>query len=130
MMSNESSFQRALRIGRNAADLGFDWELPRHALEKVEEEVQELAEVLDSQELALEELGDLLFAVVNVARKLEIDPGEALERTCAKFDSRFAHVMRRAAETGVDSQKLPLATLEDFWQEAKIREVEAGKPTT
>jgi len=129
-MLDESTLERAVRIGRDAAKLGFDWELARHALDKVEEETRELAEVLDSTDLAMEELGDLLFAVVNVARKLGIDPAQALDRTCTKFDSRFAHVMSRVAATGMDSTELSLETLESFWQDAKTHEVPRGKATT
>lgn len=119
----KSALAHALAVGQKAAEVGFDWELPEHALEKVREEVDELAECLGRPE-ELEELGDLFFALVNVARKLNIDPDDALNAATSKFQRRFDFVVKRASELGKEPQEFSLEVLEGFWQEAKARELD------
>ena len=110
---------RAVKIQRRAARIGFDWPEPEAVFEKILEEVAELKREItrDADHTALEdELGDILFAVANLARKLEIDPEAALRRATAKFERRFRRVEQLVAEraTGAD-----LDALEALWQEVK-----------
>jgi uncharacterized protein YabN with tetrapyrrole methylase and pyrophosphatase domain len=98
---------------------GFDWENHGQVLEKLDEELRELAEARESGTPAeLEgEIGDLLFVLVNLARKLQVDPEQALRRTNAKFRKRFAFVESRASLPGAT-----LAEMEALWQKAKAQE--------
>lgn len=112
---------RALRLGQKAARVGFDWGAADAVFDKLDEEQAELREAVASGEpSAIEaELGDCLFTVVNLARKLGVDPETALHRSCAKFDGRF-----RALEAGVQAEgsavgDLDLDTLEAHWARAK-----------
>ena len=112
-------------LGDRAALIGFDWPHARDALEKVAEEVDEIAEVLDAATLdrdALEdELGDLLFSAVMVARKAGLSPRRALRRANAKFHRRFATIERELRRRGVPLDAADLDTMEAIWQEAKRR---------
>ncbi len=113
---NLPALVEAQQISSKAAGVGFDWESADQVLEKLDEELDELAEArARASRTELEgEVGDLLFVLVNLARFLKVDPEQALRRTNAKFRKRFAHV-----EAGV---KLPGATIdqmEALWQEAK-----------
>lgn len=119
--ANETALQRALRAGAEAAAVGFDWDVASDALDKVEEEVSELRAELGVHERAREELGDLLFAVVNVARKLGVDPEEALHEATMKFERRFALVLEQVAAQGARPEALTLDELEAMWQRAKTR---------
>src|SRR5262249_15076715 len=97
---------RAAKIQRRAARIGFDWPGPEPVMEKVLEEIAELkAEIeRDAEHAALEdELGDILFSVTNLARKIEIDPEAALRRATAKFERRFRRVELLAAKHGIGS---------------------------
>lgn len=117
------ALDRATRLGNEAAAWGFDWPDVNGPLEKVEEELKELREVIREQESsarAREELGDLLFAVVNVARHLSISAKEALEEANQKFEWRVGHVAHRMEVEGGDA--ISLERLEIYWQEAKERE--------
>src|SRR6266404_8325206 len=107
---------RAAKIQRRAARIGFDWPDPGPVLEKVLEEVAELKTEIErgSERTALEdELGDILFAVANLARKLDIDPEAALRHATAKFERRFRRVETLAAEHAAGSD---LGMLEALWQ--------------
>jgi len=117
---------RAQRIGEKVSRVGFDWPDSRGSMEKVREEIGELERAIASGDAhhQEEELGDVLFALVNLARHLEVDAEGALRRTIDKFTTRFAHVEQRVKEehggwgdTGKD--KLPLETLDQYWEEAK-----------
>jgi nucleoside triphosphate diphosphatase len=106
----------AQQISSKAAGVGFDWENPEQVLDKLNEELDELARARTggSQEEQEGEIGDLLFVIVNLARFLKVDPEQALRKTNAKFRKRFAHVEQHA--------ELPGATIEEMealWQEAK-----------
>src|SRR5437773_3672676 len=117
----------ALRIQQRAADVGFDWPNARGPLEKVKEETRELEAELTPEGTAPRsplpavgaEIGDLLFAVVNLARKLEIDPRVALEQANAKFQRRFEAVERLAERRGIDMRRATLAELDRLWDEVK-----------
>ena len=113
---------RSIKIQARAARIGFDWPNATEVFVKIDEEIAELrAELARSADQALleDELGDILFAVANLARKLEIDPEAALRRATAKFERRFrrveALVDERAAGTDLD-------VLEALWQEVKRQE--------
>lgn len=119
----KSALAHALEVGQKAAEVGFDWEKPEHALDKVREEVDELAECIGQPE-EFEELGDLFFALVNVARKLKIDPEVALDAATTKFQRRFEVVVECAKDAGKEPNDFSLDVLEGFWQEAKARELD------
>ncbi len=86
------------------------------------EELSEVKETLQNDDLAhrQEEFGDLFFALINAARLYDIDPETALERTNKKFIRRFRHIESRAREQGKQLSDMPLAEMEEYWQEAKI----------
>jgi ATP diphosphatase len=110
---------RAAKISRRAARIGFDWPDARAVIPKIAEEIAELEAELDAgaAPAALEEeLGDLLFAVANLARKLEVEPETALRRATAKFERRFRQVEALARARGIGRD---LDKLEALWQEVK-----------
>ncbi|MCI0573870.1 MAG: nucleoside triphosphate pyrophosphohydrolase [Myxococcaceae bacterium] len=112
----------ALRLGERAAGVGFDWADAAGPLAKTREELLELqTEMETGADVArLEaELGDLLFAVVNLARKLGTDPRAALERANARFSERFRRVEALAAARGMDMHAAGLEALDRLWEEAK-----------
>ena len=110
---------RARKIQKRAADTGFDWPDAVGPLAKVDEEAQEQHQAVAEQSNVEEELGDLLFAVVNAARHLGIDPEQALNRASDKFISRFARMERAHPE---DWSEKPTAELLDMWRQAKTEE--------
>jgi MazG family protein len=114
----------AQQISSKAAAVGFDWENPGQVLEKLDEELRELAEARENGTSAeLEgEIGDLLFVLVNLARKLRVDPEQALRKTNAKFRKRFAYVEQHATLPGAT-----LVEMEALWQAAKASEVPVEK---
>ena len=111
----------AFRLQERAAGVGFDWPSAQGPLAKVKEETTELEAELGAAtpEALADELGDLLFAVVNLARKLEIDPRAALERANRKFARRFTGLARLAAERGVELGRASLAELDQLWEDVK-----------
>jgi nucleoside triphosphate diphosphatase len=111
----------AFRLQERAAGVGFDWPDARGPRDKVKEELDELerASAAGRREAIVDEVGDLLFAVVNLARKLDVDPRAALERANDKFQRRFAALERLAAERGVAVGKATLAELDQLWEEVK-----------
>jgi MazG family protein len=104
-----------------AANLGYDWPDLEGVIDKVAEEASELLAANDDAERH-EEYGDLLFVLVNMGRKLGIDPEAALRSASRKFASRFARVERFAAEQDVELKALGLDALDDLWQQAKRQE--------
>jgi MazG family protein len=115
------ALMQAQRLGEAAARLGFDWPSIQGALDKVEEEWQEFRQALTSSPSAAqeEELGDLLFALVNVARFLNIDSEGALRRTMYKFIKRFHVVERTLAKQGKTPELASLEEMEAIWQASK-----------
>jgi MazG family protein len=111
----------AQQIASRAAGVGFDWENPEQVLEKLHEELGEFAEARRnaSQPELEDELGDLLFVIVNLARFVKVDPEQALRKTNAKFRTRFGHIERRLAEQGKRLEDTGIAEMESLWQEAK-----------
>ncbi|MFZ2005803.1 MAG: nucleoside triphosphate pyrophosphohydrolase [Stellaceae bacterium] len=113
---------RAAKVSRRAARIGFDWPDARSVIPKLAEETGEIEAELDvgGDKARLEdEVGDLLFAAANLARKLDVEPETALRRATAKFERRFRAVETRAKERGVGSD---VAALEALWQEVKAEE--------
>ena len=113
---------KAFRLQERAAGVGFDWPDAGGPLAKVKEELTELERETESGERRAEELGDLLFAVVNLARKLGVEPNQALERANDKFTRRFAGVERLAQERGVEIGRATLEELDRLWEEIKSGE--------
>ncbi|MEJ0061081.1 MAG: nucleoside triphosphate pyrophosphohydrolase [Terricaulis sp.] len=114
------ALMRAEKLTKRAARIGFDWPGPEQVLEKLDEELAELAEArvnADADAMA-EEMGDILFVMANLARKLGVDPEEALRRANAKFTSRFQHIERKLADAGRSGVQ-PLDELEALWVDAK-----------
>jgi uncharacterized protein YabN with tetrapyrrole methylase and pyrophosphatase domain len=111
----------AYRIQARAADVGFDWPDARGPIAKVKEELGEVEreEGSGKREALEDEIGDLLFAVVNLARKLGIDPDTALTRANEKFKERFAAVERLAEARGVEMGSASLEELDKLWDEVK-----------
>nr|WP_207160538.1 nucleoside triphosphate pyrophosphohydrolase [Rhodospirillum rubrum] len=120
---------RAHKLGTRVARVGFDWPDIGAVVEKLHEELGELQEELAGrdQERIIEEMGDLLFVVVQLARSLDVDSETALRRANAKFDRRFRHVESRLAESGRGPADSTLEEMEELWRDAKRRE--RGEPT-
>ena len=119
-----AALQRAWRLQNKAAAVGFDWPDLEGPLAKSREEWAELEEAIAAGEPRAieEEFGDLLFVLVRLGTKLGIEAETALRRTNHKFERRFAHVMRRCHEQGMDPGAAGLAVLDGFWDEAKAIE--------
>ncbi len=116
------ALMRAQKVQKKAADVGFDWEDIFGAIDKVREETDELCRAIDKNDLqnAAEELGDLLFSVVNVARFLKINSEEALRLATDKFIGRFDVLEQLAQQNAQNLSNLTLDELETLWQQAKI----------
>jgi tetrapyrrole methylase family protein/MazG family protein/ATP diphosphatase len=112
----------ALRMGDKAARVGFDWPDAQGPRAKVSEELQELDQALARESLgeARDEIGDLLFSVVNLCRKLGLDPEDALTRTNRRFASRFRAMEALARDGGRPLDGYTLAELDAFWDKAKL----------
>lgn len=113
---------RANKLGKRAAQVGFEWRDVCGALEKLDEELAELRREIGRKapkEQIAHELGDVLFCVVNVCRYLDIDPEESLRRTNAKFERRFSYVERRLKEQGRTPGEASLEEMDRLWDEAK-----------
>ncbi len=123
------ALQRAAKLGRRAGRVGFDWQRASDVRAKVLEELGEVDEVLDAdagppvqhgrRERVTEELGDLLFAVANWARHLDVDPEDALRAANRKFEQRFARMEQLAQARGEAGQVRDAASWEALWQEVK-----------
>ncbi len=117
---------KAMRIQEKARGIGFDWEEKHQVWEKVEEEMREFREVHNAEkekvvemEKAIDEFGDLLFSLINYARFIDINPEEALERTNRKFISRFQFLEESSKRAGKALDKMSLAEMDRYWEEAK-----------
>lgn len=124
------SLIKAYRIQQKAANAGFDWEQPADVWDKVKEEISEFSAeaahfqgkdaLTEEQRLKMEEeMGDVLFSVINAARLYGIHPDSALERTNRKFIARFNHIEERAKSEGRNLSQMTLAEMEALWNEAK-----------
>jgi MazG family protein len=112
---------RAEKLQRRASRVGFDWGAPEPILDKIAEEIGELGAELPTADKAkiTDELGDVLFAVVNLARHLEIDPEVALRGTNAKFERRFKYIERMLLLNGKSPEDSSLEEMDALWNEAK-----------
>lgn len=108
----------AYKLQKKAAAVGFDWTELRDVQQKVEEEWKELHDAIDAEH-RLEEFGDLLFALVNLARFMKIDPEQALAKANLKFKERFAYIEENLRSRNLELSATPLAEMERLWQEAK-----------
>jgi len=143
------SLSYAYRLTRKASRLGFDWPDLTGALEKLDEELEELYEALSqsphhfrgaaktrslrvatppltNRRRIAEELGDLLFVLVNVARLLQIDPEQALKKTIRKFCSRFLYIETSLGQAGKTIKESSLNEMDRLWEEAKKKETKKG----
>jgi ATP diphosphatase len=120
---------RALKLQNKAGQVGFDWNDPRAVLAKIREEADEIEAALDADDAAhaATEVGDLLFAVVNLARHLNADPESVLRGTNVKFERRFASIERALAARGKTPKEASLAEMDALWDEAKEQEKAGGK---
>jgi MazG family protein len=116
-----SSLSLAYRLTEKASRVGFDWPDVNGILTKLDEEIREFREALSLQKRnrIREEIGDLLFVIVNIARFLKIDPETALRRTNEKFTSRFHYIERSLQEKGKTLQESNLLEMDRLWGEAK-----------
>ena len=113
-----------MKIQKRASKVGFDWNDPALALEKVREEADEVAQAIaagDKSKIA-DEIGDLLFAGANVARHLDVDPESATRLANAKFVRRFAFILRELAECGIAVEQAGLERMDALWDKAKTQE--------
>ena len=115
---------RSEKVQKKASKAGFDWPDAQGALEKVQEELAEVREAaaLGNQEDSMEEVGDLLFASVNVARFMHVEPEEALTRSCDKFIRRFEKVEKMAQAKGICMETASLEELDALWDLVKAEE--------
>lgn len=115
---------RAVKLTKRAARVGFDWPTAAEVLEKLREETEEIAVEIEAGDMAKarEELGDILFVCANLARKLDVDPEDALRATNAKFARRFAFVEAGLAERGKTPDQSDLAEMDALWNDAKAAE--------
>ena len=115
---------RALKLQNKAGRVGFDWNDPRNVLAKIREEADEIEAELDGADNSkvATEVGDLLFAVVNLARHLGADPEDVLRQTNLKFERRFAAIERALAARGKTPKESNLAEMDALWDEAKAAE--------
>src|SRR5438874_4171658 len=119
--AGQPALTRAMELQRKASTVGFDWNDPRAVLAKIREEADEIEAALDrddSEGLA-EETGDLMFALVNLARHVNADPEAALRATNAKFERRFAYIERALEAQGRTLEQASLAEMDALWNEAK-----------
>ena len=120
----QPALARAMELQRKASSVGFDWNDPRAVLHKIREEADEIEAALDhgdAGELA-EETGDLLFALVNLARHVGADPDLALRGTNAKFERRFGYIERALAAQGRSLEGASLEEMDALWNQAKTTE--------
>ncbi len=123
------ALMRAIKLQRRAARVGFDWPHARGVLVKIREELTEIKSEMDADgppERIRDEIGDLLFAVVNLARHLDVDPEASLRHANAKFERRFRQVEARLTATGHNAAEVGLDALEAIWQQVKAAEAGRG----
>ena len=115
---------KSYRIQEKARGVGFDWEKPTQVWDKVQEELNELRDVAEnngSEKDVEEEFGDLLFALINYARFINVNPENALEKTNKKFIKRFEYLEQQVNESGQDLKKMSLDEMDAIWNKAKKR---------
>jgi ATP diphosphatase len=122
--AGQPALARAMELQRKASSVGFDWNDPRAVLRKIREEADEIEAALDRGDSGglADETGDLLFALVNLARHTCVDPDLALRRTNAKFERRFGYIERALAAQGRLLENASLQQMDALWEEAKKKE--------
>ena len=112
---------KSVKLQQKASRVGFDWPDPTGALEKIHEELAEIKDslIVGDEDQVEAEIGDLLFAVVNYARLLKVDPETALSRSARKFTRRFKHVEKAAAQNGGGLSDMDLVQMDQLWDAAK-----------
>jgi ATP diphosphatase len=122
--AGQPALARAMELQRKASSVGFDWNDPRAVLQKIREEADEIEAALDhgDTEGLAEETGDLMFALVNLARHVGADPDLALRRTNAKFERRFGYIERQLAAQQRSLEEASLDEMDALWNEAKGKE--------
>ncbi len=118
---NFPALMRAYKIQSKAQRVGFDWPDVSGAFNKINEETKELKQAIEQNDLSKqkEEAGDLLFAVVNVCRFLDIDPEQSLNASSEKFIKRFTHVENSCNDKGLNMKQMTIEELDKYWDEAK-----------
>ncbi|WP_257274673.1 MULTISPECIES: nucleoside triphosphate pyrophosphohydrolase [unclassified Endozoicomonas] len=117
------SLTRAFKLQKAAAKVGFDWSDAEPVFDKIQEEIEEIREVVrerQGNDRIAEEIGDLMFACVNLARHLSVDADMSVRKACDKFENRFRSMEFRAAEEGREFQELTLDEMEAYWQLGKV----------
>ncbi len=124
----QPALTEALKLQEQAARVGFDWSEPEPILDKIEEEIRELREAMAGGNPAKvkDELGDLIFALVNIGRHVKADPENALRGTNTKFRRRFRHIETSLAQSDETLEGATLERMEDLWQAAKAIEGQLG----
>ncbi len=114
---------KAYRVQQKVSRVGFDWEHVQDVITKLYEEVNEFNDALhntqDNRKALMEEIGDILFTIVNIARHVEVNPEEALQYTVSKFITRFQYIEKRLHEMNKDITQTPLQELDALWEESK-----------
>ncbi len=122
---NLPSLLRAVKLQKRAAKVGFDWPSTGEIFDKLDEELRELQEEVGKEPMSddriEDEMGDVLFVVTNLARKLHIDPDAALRRCNEKFRARFQYIEHQAQANGLTLEDVGLDQMEAWWQEAKTK---------
>jgi len=126
---NLPALLRAVKLQKRAARVGFDWPETTQVLAKLQEEAAELVEARDTltQDQVVEEMGDLLFVMANLARHLDVDPEEALRKTNAKFTRRFGSVEAALQDMGKRPEDSTLEEMDALWTQAKQHEKAAKR---
>ena len=124
----QPALTEALKLQQRAAKVGFDWSAAEPILDKIEEEIGELREALrdGSQDKVADELGDLIFALVNIGRHVKADPEEALRGTNTKFRRRFNYIETSLEKSSQTLEDATLERMEELWQAAKAIERQIG----
>lgn len=121
--SNLPALMRSYKVQQKAAQVGFDWDNTEDVFAKVDEEIQELRDVYKSKnvERITDELGDAIFALVNLSRFLKVQPELALTGTVNKFIRRFEYIEQQSTKAGKKLDDMSLAEMDELWNEAKVR---------
>jgi uncharacterized protein YabN with tetrapyrrole methylase and pyrophosphatase domain len=118
------ALERARKMQERCAQVGFDWNEPAGALDKLAEELEELSVAIERRDLdaVSSEMGDVILAATNVSRLLGVDAEEALHRALDRFQKRFREIERTLESRGQRPEQMDLETLEALWQQAKLQE--------
>jgi ATP diphosphatase len=129
--AGQPALTRAIALQQKASTVGFDWNDPRAVLDKIREETDEIEAALDRGDKSdiASETGDLMFALVNLARHVDADPEMALRAANAKFERRFAYIEQTLVAKGYTLEDASLPEMDALWNEAKEREKEGSQPT-